>query len=217
MNGGKKRARLGRPARVSGEASTKERIFEAAVGFFARQGYDRTSIRQIAGALGLTESAVYRHYPSKDSILGAIIDYAERWVTEPPPGGEAGGPSIFRRMLESLPRAMAADPYLVSIVRVMYAEMHHDERIRAYLRDGLAVRAVDAVEEQLRREARGGARRGRELGTIARIFNSFRAEWLFETYVLDRGADHDPVKLAEDLREPIEFFEGLLDSGSGRA
>lgn len=71
---------------------------DAAVDLFARQGYDRTSLRQIAGAVSITESAVYRHYPSKEAILDEIIAYMETQVSGPPGeyGGD-GGPSIFRR------------------------------------------------------------------------------------------------------------------------
>ncbi|MBI9036153.1 MAG: TetR/AcrR family transcriptional regulator [Bacteroidales bacterium] len=55
--------------------STKERIFEAAVELFSKQGYRGTSIRTLAKAVGIKESSIYNHYSSKNSILDAILDY----------------------------------------------------------------------------------------------------------------------------------------------
>jgi AcrR family transcriptional regulator len=52
----------GRPALVPGEKSTKEKIFDAAVELFAERGYDGVSIRDIAKAVGIRESSVYKHF-----------------------------------------------------------------------------------------------------------------------------------------------------------
>ena len=42
--------------------STKERILETALTLFARNGYLGTSMSDIAGALGITKAALYKHY-----------------------------------------------------------------------------------------------------------------------------------------------------------
>ncbi|WP_424359154.1 TetR/AcrR family transcriptional regulator [Methanocella sp. MCL-LM] len=65
----------GRPAKVPGEKSTKEKIFDAAVDLFAERGYEGVSIRDIAGAVGIKESSVYKHYASKDAILDSVFEY----------------------------------------------------------------------------------------------------------------------------------------------
>lgn len=55
--------------------NTKERIFEAAVELFSKQGYNGTSIRELAKAVGIKESSLYNHYSGKSSILDAILNY----------------------------------------------------------------------------------------------------------------------------------------------
>ncbi|MCK5199647.1 MAG: TetR/AcrR family transcriptional regulator [Spirochaetales bacterium] len=55
--------------------NTKERIFEAAVELFSKQGYHGTSIRELAKAVGIKESSLYNHYSGKSSIFDAILDY----------------------------------------------------------------------------------------------------------------------------------------------
>ena len=48
---------------------TKVLILETAQRLFEVQGYDATSLRQIAEAVGMTKAAVYYHYPAKEHLL----------------------------------------------------------------------------------------------------------------------------------------------------
>jgi AcrR family transcriptional regulator len=52
--------------------STRERILDVAMDLFIEQGFDRTSLREIAGQLGVTKAALYYHFASKDDILMAL-------------------------------------------------------------------------------------------------------------------------------------------------
>ncbi len=53
----------------SGDVSTKERILDIALELFTDQGYERTSLRQIAERLGFSKAAIYYHFASKEDIL----------------------------------------------------------------------------------------------------------------------------------------------------
>ena len=53
---------------------TKERILEAALELFAQSGYLGTSMSDIAGELGITKGALYKHYTSKQEILDSIVE-----------------------------------------------------------------------------------------------------------------------------------------------
>lgn len=57
--------------------STKERILDAALTLFAENGYDGTSVEQIAKAVGIKAPSLYKHYKGKEDILNALIDSAE--------------------------------------------------------------------------------------------------------------------------------------------
>ena len=48
---------------------TKERILRTALELFAQNGYLGTSMNDIAGQLGITKAALYKHYASKQEIL----------------------------------------------------------------------------------------------------------------------------------------------------
>jgi AcrR family transcriptional regulator len=53
----------------STKAGTREQILQAALELFTQQGYDSTSLRQIAENQGLTKAALYYHFPAKEQML----------------------------------------------------------------------------------------------------------------------------------------------------
>lgn len=53
--------------------NTKERIFEESLKLFARDGYEAASVRDIAGQLGMTQAALYKHYKNKQDIYDSIV------------------------------------------------------------------------------------------------------------------------------------------------
>jgi AcrR family transcriptional regulator len=71
---------------------TRARIQQVALELFAEQGYERTSLREIAERLGVTKAALYYHFKSKEDIVRSFTeDYFTRldaviaWGREQPP------------------------------------------------------------------------------------------------------------------------------------
>lgn len=54
------------------KVSTRERILEVALDLFSENGYDQTSLREIAEQLGVTKAAIYYHFASKEEIFMAL-------------------------------------------------------------------------------------------------------------------------------------------------
>lgn len=57
---------------------TRERILLAALRLFARDGFEAASVSAIAGELGMTKSALYRHFESKRDIFDSIVRRMEQ-------------------------------------------------------------------------------------------------------------------------------------------
>ena len=55
-------------------ADTKERILMTALRLFARDGYEAVSVSAIAGELGMTKGALYKHYRNKRDIFDSIVE-----------------------------------------------------------------------------------------------------------------------------------------------
>lgn len=64
------RARRGRPGH------DQQSVLRVAIELFNRQGYDATSMGDLARELGLTKSAIYHHVPSKEHLLERALDEA---------------------------------------------------------------------------------------------------------------------------------------------
>jgi AcrR family transcriptional regulator len=53
---------------------TRARIQQVALELFAEQGYDKTSLREIAERLDVTKAALYYHFKSKEDIVRSLIE-----------------------------------------------------------------------------------------------------------------------------------------------
>jgi len=69
---------------TSAPATTRERILEAAIDLFGRQGYRGTSVGEIETAAGLVprSGGLYKHFPSKAALLEAAIEIRSGAVAE---------------------------------------------------------------------------------------------------------------------------------------
>ena len=63
---------MGRPRKVEGR-QTRQAIMDAALDLFAERGYFGTSLRDIARAVGVRESAFYNYFTSKAALFEALI------------------------------------------------------------------------------------------------------------------------------------------------
>src|SRR6201997_3295524 len=83
----------GQPAGAFGtpRTDTRSRAQKVALELFAEQGYEKTSLREIAERLGVTKAALYYHFQSKEDIVHSFTDdyFAELddlvdWATDKP-------------------------------------------------------------------------------------------------------------------------------------
>ena len=58
----------------------QERILEAALELFAKEGYRSTSTNKIAAQAGVSEGLIFRHYTNKEGLLDAIVKQGEERI-----------------------------------------------------------------------------------------------------------------------------------------
>jgi AcrR family transcriptional regulator len=61
------------PGREHGR-DTRSRLRQLALEMFAEQGYEKTSLREIAERLGVTKAALYYYFKSKEDIVRSLIE-----------------------------------------------------------------------------------------------------------------------------------------------
>ena len=55
------------------KGNTKQKIIEAALDLFSAQGFEATSVSQIASAVGIRKASLYGHFENKQAILDALV------------------------------------------------------------------------------------------------------------------------------------------------
>ena len=96
-----------RPLR-KGEA-TAERILDAAEVLFAERGFEGTTLRDVAGAVGLRNPSLYNHFDSKETLYAAVLERGIRPILEVlsefiTSGGGASSRELVVRIMELLTR-----------------------------------------------------------------------------------------------------------------
>jgi AcrR family transcriptional regulator len=84
-------------------SDTRARIQQVALELFAEQGYDKTSLREIAERLDVTKAALYYHFKSKEDIVRSLvedyfgqIDALIAWAKTQPRSSETRGEILSR-------------------------------------------------------------------------------------------------------------------------
>ena len=127
------------PARRGRPGYDPQQILAAAVELFITHGYDATSVAAVAERLGLTKSALYHHYESKEHLLGVALDEAlsglEGVLTEPGAREGTAGERLEHVLRGAVGVLVDRLPYVTLLLRVRgnsAVERHALERRRAF-------------------------------------------------------------------------------------
>jgi AcrR family transcriptional regulator len=171
---------------VNGSALTPDRILEAAEEVLRRFGPAKATVVDVARALGVSHGSVYRHFPSKAALRGAVT---ERWLARvsvplAAVADEDGpAPERLRRWLDLLvasKRRMAReDPELFATYNELAGEAR--EVVRAHV-DTLVAQLAAIIADGVERgelQAADPAAAGRAVfDATARFHNPVHApEW----------------------------------------
>ena len=63
-------------------ASTRHRLTEAAARRFYRDGFRNVGIDQVLADVGISKTAFYKHFESKDDLMLAALDWKFRWLQD---------------------------------------------------------------------------------------------------------------------------------------
>ncbi len=105
-----RRSRPPRAPERRGE-STRERILDVAEGLFADRGFDGTTLRDVAGGVGIRTPSLYNHFPSKEALYAAVLERVVEPVlallseiVQAGPGERPDSRHVVERVMELLAR-----------------------------------------------------------------------------------------------------------------
>ncbi|WP_308466223.1 TetR/AcrR family transcriptional regulator [Rathayibacter soli] len=112
-----------RRGQYSKTAARRQQILHAAHQVFAARGYHAGSLREVAGAAGISLSNLTHHFPTKEDLLLAVLELRDhggalRQAQEPETADAAG----FREHLLAQARANESIPGLIALYAVLSAE-----------------------------------------------------------------------------------------------
>lgn len=102
----------------SSKASRRDRVLSAASALFARWGFDKTSVDDIAREAGISKGAVYLEFPGKEELFRAVLyrelgrhmeDWLRRFEADP-------GEWSFARMFQHSLAAIQANPLVRALL-----------------------------------------------------------------------------------------------------
>jgi AcrR family transcriptional regulator len=116
-------------------------ILEAAIRCFARQGFHRTTMRDIVQESKRSPGAIYNYFKSKEDIIEAVASerHARERATIVAARDEANAGDVFRRIREAFfsPLKNKAERRRRRVGIQMWAEAQRDPRIHAIVRRGV--------------------------------------------------------------------------------
>jgi AcrR family transcriptional regulator len=175
------------PRRTQAERTrvSREKIIQAATELFAQQGFHGAKMADIAKAANLTVPGLLHHFPSKTSLLTAVLAERDRVDRERFTPNLSGDEENLLSSLHKLVRHNESVPGLVQLFTVLVAEsideQHpgHEFFMRRY--QNLRQQSLDALRQaQIRGEVRNDIPAEDLLVFVFALMDGLQIQWLYE-------------------------------------
>ena len=180
---------------------TKERILIESMKLFSVSGYDAVSIRTIADAVEIGNSALYKHFSSKQAIFDAIVEESKqryikecsRYVTEDIRGVEA-----VKNVCISMFTYQSTDEWIVMFRRILLLEKFKNEKIASIYKEffvDIPIKNLISIFEELM-----------DKGLMTKGNSEVFAMELYSPFYLYHFVERDQKELKELFVEHVDNF-----------
>jgi TetR/AcrR family transcriptional regulator len=146
----------------------RKQILAAAAELFSERGFAGTTTRQIATAVGTSETVLFRHFPTKESLYAAILEQwvpmaeLERWLDELRAiADRRDDTALFTAVVKAILRSYREHPVYHRLMLFASLEDHELARlgqikysapVAGFLREYIARRQADGAFARVRPE-----------------------------------------------------------------
>lgn len=196
-------------------AGTKEDILMTALRLFAKDGYEAVSVSTIAGEIGMTKGALYKHYKNKRDIFDSIVERmyqidAEKSREHGVPEEKYGAaPETYENIsLDSIKNFTMSqfafwteDGFASDFRKMLALEQYRSAEMAKLYADCIVSGPVEYTEDIFREMVKKGVLKKADPKQLA-------VEFYAPMYLLINMADRadDKAELAEMLNNHIERF-----------
>ena len=171
----------------SARMSTKEKILEKALTLFAENGFNGTSVEQIAQNVGVKAPSLYKHFKGKEDILNSLIDLAESRYEE-----NFGSDKNIGKIPDSI------DEFIHETV----------EKIRFTMTDPLIRKMrIFLVQEQFRNERLAEITTRHQMDGVQKMYQTI-IEGMMQKGILAKG---NSALLALEITAPVVILLSKVD------
>jgi AcrR family transcriptional regulator len=198
-------------------AERRRQILDEAARLFATSGFRGVTTRDVAARVGITEAALYRHFPSKEAIYAAILE--ERMLAADPlaaverAAAEGRDREVFTGLALVLLRRVEADPSLLRLL--LFSALEGHDMARPFQETRIR-RLREFLSRYVARRQREGAFRRLDPALAARAFIGMVVDHLIVRHVFgQRDAYPQPPEAVAEAFVAI-FLDGVRAAGRPR-
>lgn len=198
------------------EKTTKEKIFDSAIELFAKKGFDATSMREIAEAVGIKKASLYSHYKSKNEIMDNIFEYFKKELMQmrPPEARNLEKidkitPEVFRQRA-NLTIGIFKNPKMEKIFRIISSEQFRDKRAKMIILECLIHEPYSFSRTVLEIMVNKGIINKIDPDIKAMEFQ-YTIFTLFMEYLLLKSDNSDTSKIEGMIEKHLDYFVNSLE------
>ena len=192
------------------EEDTRARILQAALKLFARQGYDRTTTKELANSAKVAEGTLFRYFPNKKAILIEVatsgwIEILTDLLTEL---SEMGS---YKAISQVMRRRMLNIQENSDLLRVCFIEAQYHSELKERIQSEVIEKMTDVAEAFFETAISKGIYRQINPKIVAQVFLGMFAIAGFSTEtIIDPEAS---PKAMQEMAEGIAdiFLHGVLN------
>lgn len=148
----------------------RRQLLETALDVFSRKGFEGATTKEIAAAAGVTEAIIFRHFPSKQALYQAVLEYRHKseemreWLAETQQCMDRNDDEgLMRAIATKIVQTHRRDPRLQRVL--LFAALESNEAGLAYHRQ-LSIPVFELLRQYVARRQREGALANYDPGMI---------------------------------------------------
>ncbi len=188
----------------------RRQLLETALDLFSRKGFGGATTKEIAAAAGVTEAIIFRHFPSKQALYTAVLDYRhesevmQAWLAETKDCMERNDDAgLMRAIAQKLIQTYRRDARLQRLL--LFAALEGHEGGLAHNRQ-LAIPVFSLLCQYVERRQKEGALRDYDAGMVIAAIAGMATHFAMMTEMFGF-----PCDTPDDV--VVETFTSILMNG----
>ncbi|NJM66738.1 MAG: TetR/AcrR family transcriptional regulator [Acaryochloris sp. RU_4_1] len=191
------------------QTDLNSRILAAAQHLFARQGFEKTTTRQLAEAAGIAEGTLFRHFENKKAILVAVVTqgWSEMLTDLLIQLSEMGS---YRSVAQMMRERMLSLHKQADLMRVCFMEAQFHPDLRDRIQTEIINKMTSVVEAFIQTGIERGTYRSLNPKVVARVFlGMFMIAGFSQNTLMD---EHPSLAFQQEMAETLAdiFLNGVL-------